>query len=515
MGLHLQVVSRHRQSLGERGIKEFGQNGGTIGRSLESDWVLPDGQRFLSSRHASVDYRSGSYYIIDTSTNGVYINGAERPVGRGNPQRIFSGDRIRIGDYEILVSIDEVDSTREQMNDLLHVDPVDLKQRVDAPDPTGVDLVDAYEITGVGIEMLLDEDEANTLSPLSYKFKTDELTLEDEPATPPSTAAPELESTAVKAASARQQIKAAAAAAKAEAAARKAKAKRSRSATARKNAPAEKNPAEKNTEPKDAAESKAAATKAAAPRPTQPKATTPRAATHGAAAGKSATASKSGSAEAASAKSPGGSGALEAFFRGVGLEPRKLDDEQAEQTMLRLGQLVREMIVGVTENLHLRAAQKASLRQSNTTIQRRSNNALKFTASVDDALEHLLFKQSSEYLDTVAAAREAFDDIKIHQQVMFKSVQLALSSYMEKLDPDQLEDKFSNGRRGTIMGAASRLKYWDMYRDLYLVVGQGASGEMPQMFLDELARAYEKEIVRAEEAQASQREEPSIVVSVG
>ena len=42
---------------------EFGQTGGTIGRSLESDWVLPDGQRYLSSRHASIDYRSGSYFL--------------------------------------------------------------------------------------------------------------------------------------------------------------------------------------------------------------------------------------------------------------------------------------------------------------------------------------------------------------------------------------------------------------------------------------------------------------------
>ena len=81
MALRLQIISRHRQGLGERGMREFGHNGGTIGRSLESDWVLPDGQRYLSSRHASIDYRSGSYYIVDTSTNGVYVNDSEQPVG--------------------------------------------------------------------------------------------------------------------------------------------------------------------------------------------------------------------------------------------------------------------------------------------------------------------------------------------------------------------------------------------------------------------------------------------------
>ena len=68
MPLRLQIISRHRQGLGERSSKEFGREGGTIGRSLESDWVLPDGQRYVSSRHASIDYRSGSYYIVVRET---------------------------------------------------------------------------------------------------------------------------------------------------------------------------------------------------------------------------------------------------------------------------------------------------------------------------------------------------------------------------------------------------------------------------------------------------------------
>ena len=95
---------------------EFGHNGGTIGRSLESDWVLPDGQRYLSSRHASIDFRSGSYYVVDTSTNGVYVNDGEQPVGRGNPQRLFTGDRIRIGEYEMSVEITDEDDTRETLD---------------------------------------------------------------------------------------------------------------------------------------------------------------------------------------------------------------------------------------------------------------------------------------------------------------------------------------------------------------------------------------------------------------
>ena len=180
MALRLRVVSRHHQSLGERGGIEFGHDGGTIGRSLESDWVLPDAQRYLSSRHASIDYRSGSYYVIDTSTNGVFVNGAEQPVGRGNPQRLFDGDRIRLGEYELSVEIEGEDDAAEDLSDK-HIDPVELALRVPPPDPTRADLVDPHEITGVGIEVLLSEEaEASALRLMTQQAAAN-LRLEDDP----------------------------------------------------------------------------------------------------------------------------------------------------------------------------------------------------------------------------------------------------------------------------------------------------------------------------------------------
>ena len=185
MALRLQMTSRQRQSLGERATKEFGRNGGTIGRSLESDWVLPDGQRYISSRHASIDYRSGSYYIVDTSTNGVYVNDSETPVGRGNPQRLFSGDRIRLGEYEMSVEIDEDENTGD-LADSDHVDPVSRAQRVDPPDPTSADLVQAHEITAVGIEMLISEETEAEALQQAAKLSAASLRLE---ADPPSTEA--------------------------------------------------------------------------------------------------------------------------------------------------------------------------------------------------------------------------------------------------------------------------------------------------------------------------------------
>ena len=44
MPLQLQIVSKHEDILEEDFTRVFGEDGGTIGRSLESDWILPDPQ---------------------------------------------------------------------------------------------------------------------------------------------------------------------------------------------------------------------------------------------------------------------------------------------------------------------------------------------------------------------------------------------------------------------------------------------------------------------------------------
>jgi type VI secretion system protein ImpI len=83
----------------------FAACGGTVGRAPDNDWVLPDERRYVSSRHAVIDFQAGAYYLVDTSRNGVFVNGADTPVGRGHPQRLFDGDRLRIGELQIAVRI--------------------------------------------------------------------------------------------------------------------------------------------------------------------------------------------------------------------------------------------------------------------------------------------------------------------------------------------------------------------------------------------------------------------------
>jgi type VI secretion system protein len=460
MALRLQITSRHRQALGDRCTREFGHDGGTIGRSLESDWVLPDNHRYISSRHASIDYRSGSYYIVDTSTNGVYVNGSETPVGRGNPQRLFHGDRVRLGEYEMNVEIDEVDSTEQQLADVDHVDPVARAQRVPPPDPTRADLVPPHEITAVGIEALISEEADSTQVRRALRLAGESLRLVDDP--PPS--AHELANRAPQPAKPSAAVQASSPALKPNGA-----------APARPNNPASAKPRAEQPPVNPAPRAAPAAPPTPEPAPT-----------------------------AAVAQSRGAppSALLDAFFRGAGLPAQRLDDKQAEQAMLQLGQVVREVIVGVAENLHVRSEQTSALGIPTTKIQAQANNPLKFSAGVEEALHNLLFRQSSEYLSGVEAVRAVFVDIKQHQQNLLAAMRTAVGDYMARLEPEEIEHKLSNGKRGGLMNAANKLKYWDFYKDLYQVVMQGPAGELPQQMIEQLARAYEFESARAADAAA-------------
>ena len=107
MALKLRVISDHYKALGKRSSRLFGVTGGRIGRSQDNDWVLPDPDRYVSSHHAKVSFRAGQWILEDTSTNGVFINGSDAPAALEGAYTLQDGDRLRLGDYEMIVSIDE------------------------------------------------------------------------------------------------------------------------------------------------------------------------------------------------------------------------------------------------------------------------------------------------------------------------------------------------------------------------------------------------------------------------
>jgi type VI secretion system protein ImpI len=81
--------------------KTFKQAGGVIGRGEDCDWIIPDRKRHLSNHHAIVSYREGTFFLTDSSSNGIQDGGSGARLHKGEPVRIEHGSTYVLGDFEI------------------------------------------------------------------------------------------------------------------------------------------------------------------------------------------------------------------------------------------------------------------------------------------------------------------------------------------------------------------------------------------------------------------------------
>jgi pSer/pThr/pTyr-binding forkhead associated (FHA) protein len=88
----------------EEGVTQpFGEDRITIGRRVDNHVALDEDN--ISRQHVSVERRDGQYFICDLgSANGTYLNNLRTDFAKLN-----DGDRMRIGNYTIIVGIADQD----------------------------------------------------------------------------------------------------------------------------------------------------------------------------------------------------------------------------------------------------------------------------------------------------------------------------------------------------------------------------------------------------------------------
>ncbi|OUS30183.1 hypothetical protein A9Q99_06805 [Gammaproteobacteria bacterium 45_16_T64] len=133
----------------------FDVAGGTIGRNAENNWQLPDPERFVSSRHASIRCEGNQFYLVDTSTNGVYHNNTDEALGTGNQVALTQGDRLYFGEYELTVDLEE-----SPVADNMNLN--DFDQWLDPKPASDFNIVD----TAGGADLLSESEELDPLAAL-------------------------------------------------------------------------------------------------------------------------------------------------------------------------------------------------------------------------------------------------------------------------------------------------------------------------------------------------------------
>lgn len=426
----------------------------TIGRGNENDLVLADPDRMLSKRHCTIEDHNGNVVILDTSTNGTFLNYGKLPLG-ATPTPLSDGDILSIGPYEIMVKISADADDALGLADPLDFGQISPGKAAHAPNPA--DLLDAPGDGGDFLDDLLgssnapvgpggvdrDEpkDEDGLLPPLG----------EGDPLLPPLEdpshglgASQPMHNPAV---TDQYSVPTATSGAK--------------------TIPDDwdddlLNPADPFAEP---FEDPSAQTPAAPSQPIpQP------------------------------APSLNSDKASRAFLEEVGAQQVQISDAELPDTMARMGKIMRNMIEGIREILMTRTSIKSEFRIEQTMIQAGGNNPLKFSISPEQAVQALVSPTAKGYLEATQAVTEAMNDIKAHEIAMVTGMESALKGVLARLDPSVLEEKITvNGGLGSVL-KSKKARYWEIYETMYSEISDQAENDFHELFAREFARAYQEQL---------------------
>jgi type VI secretion system protein len=436
MAIKLRVISDQYRDLGEHRSRVFGVNGGSVGRAPDNDWVLPDSKRIVSGHHFEVEYRSGAYWLKDTSTNGVYINDSDEPASNHDSVELRDGDRLRVGDYDIIVSLDnridflpaageEQAAAKHLGADIGHALDLDsLLTPRDSEESGSISLRNAFGLKvpkelrnaaaaaangadepppppvrgPVGIprpDSAPGKEHTSTVSGSDWNLKTRAMTREE--------LADSL---------ARRQLRTD---------------QRERSV------------------------------------PFHQQATT-----------------------WADLRS-----AVQAFCRGAGIDQSSLTPEAQSMLPLVAGQMLREAVVGLTDVAQARA-KATGTPQTPAPGQGAGSNPLRTSSSVDQAMQRLFESHGRLYGGPVEALRDVMQEIKDHEIAVNAGVRAGLQSMLDQLSPANVADQFEQGRSRTLApGQDPRPKYWEHYAEFYRMITQQVAGNgWPHPFTEEFNREY-------------------------
>lgn len=532
MPLILKIISPASIPPEQRPAYTFDELGGSIGRKPNNDFVLIDPERFISSQHATIDFRNGSFFITDTSTNGVFINHDKRPVGAGNTREITHGDKISIGEFQLEAVLEN--AAKQSMAERLN--PVDLSLP-----PTSSE---ALNYSSPAQETFSDSiTPANALGDLN---SVDPLALLDGemPANPERPHQPNSQDSPAQNAafSPSTQIDAGITDVIAE-------------TTPAFFEDALSNPHQNIPEPSPLnepftppaaipddwdimgdeplfsnTECESTSPMTATNQPMDQHATSPDLAFQNSQPESTtplipednhlfddddifaslppnsqppqnnveqpATRTTTQTAMQADHSSYNNRELLDAFIKGAGLDPAQIKTDQPTELLYKLGQLTRISTEGLMMALRARATIKSSFRVNKTIIAPVENNPLKFSVTSEDALNIIFAEEKAGYMPAIEAFSEGFKDLQNHQMAMMAGMQAIIQEITVRFDPATLTPQFEQQKPtgSSLIPGNKKARYWEMYEIFYKKMTENLQDDFQNVYGEEFARAYENQI---------------------
>ncbi|MFT8945028.1 MAG: type VI secretion system-associated FHA domain protein TagH [Acetobacter aceti] len=189
---------------------------------------------------------------------------------------------------------------------------------------------------------------------------------------------------------------------------------------------------------------------------------------------------------------------LGAFLYGAGLKGGDLRDFTSD-TMEELGRTFRAMIHGLRQIMIARATIKGEFRIEQTMIQASGNNPLKFSANDDDALLALIGIGRNSGMLPSDAIGEALNDMRTHEFAVLRAMQDAIGALLARVDPARFREdagsRFLDFCPDNNNGRAFR-----QYEEHHRRTVAALSDDFDSAFGKAFARSYEKAIMKADDA---------------
>ena len=466
MPMTLRILSGPGNLLETETTKVFDEEGGTIGRAPSCDWNLPDPENFVSGNHASVIWQDGEFFLIDTSSNGTYVNNMPKPIPSGKPLLLTHEDQFGIGNYKIEVSLDPKDAERAKdcsfdISTILVEDKAFKKQQLPKrktapPAPKKVNPLkaplpdDNDENTGSWAMLDIDEAEpAGKQKASKAKSKTKKSAAKKNSGPGGMTAASETDMKSMSVEEPPEPPK------------------------------AKKKKAKKKEAQLDTSKVKRAELVGALAAPAQDSEQT--------------LGSVTSTNQAPQLLPPmvNKNQMLDAFIKGLGVDEDALPNRPPEDLIEDIGRVFGELLIGLQSLMQNRSLLKDRFNLNQTMMKPNSNNPIKFSAGMDDVLPRLLSDKRGAYKASEEAIRECFFDVNADMEAMNEAMRRALSEYLKMFDPVNLQEQFEHVMGKNKFLGGNKKRYWDLYADRYATLVQHAEGRMPEGFSNEFVRAFE------------------------
>lgn len=552
--------------------KVFRSAGGSVGRADSNDWVLPDTERILSSRHLEVVFADGRFSLLDHSTNGTFVNDSQDPLGPGKPHPLAAGDVLICGEYQLQVTLKAPPAEPAIPADLGSADFLDKGDRTTFNPATAAkqqsansaSQLDSWLEPGAQTPKQPEQDWGAVVSQSVGSAKddpwgssssddslfggsfgssssgNDPLAALNKPAfsdPAPSSSGWDDNDDWWKSGSASDH----------------APVEQQNIRIPRPEAPVQLAPQSQHSQTTDpfasdsfASDSFASSSPASEPNPfaaseavaggaddidslfgipaspEKPQTTPPAfssfpdsqqvppvpesqipepipAASRQGQAAFGAGQPGSGSAQAAS-----GAGTSSVDVRQLAslMGLNNISDDQLDSLMPEVSGIVNEAVTRLIDLLRARTAIKNELRVQHTMIQTVDNNPLKFSANAEDALKMMFSRDASAFMRPQDAVRDSFDDLSDHQVAVLKGMHAAYDTMFKHFDPDNLKQHINT--RDSLLGNKDA-KNWLAFEQYFKALKSDYETTYNQLFGEEFARAYEKQLAELKNTRALNR----------